>query len=187
METDIDKIVEENAKKLIESCNNSQSAVPLGEQAKQYVDVAATKKAVEDEKLVDEITKRKKGELLSSADAHFKQEEAESKKADIKLQEANYGVYDGVATYAGIKKPLPQKMQKVLFSILSFVQTILLVIIGVPVSIINILADCVDSIVKKLSDVTRSARWIVFVSILVSFAVLGFFVIRNLLLQFGII
>ena len=67
-----------------------------------------------------------KEELKENATANLKEEKAKSKKADINLQSAEYGVFEGVATYAGIKKPLPKKMQSVLYTVLAFLQMILL-------------------------------------------------------------
>ncbi|MBR2883092.1 MAG: hypothetical protein IKB96_12290 [Prevotella sp.] len=73
------------------------------EQAKDLVGVIATQKAVEDEELVRDITETKKEELRTGADANLKEEQAKAKTAEKNLQEANYGVYEGVATYAGVK------------------------------------------------------------------------------------
>ena len=160
---------------------------PPEEQAKSIIDVRATAKAIEDEDLTRGVTDRKKAEILNHADAHLKQEEAQNRNADIKLQEANYGVYEGVATYAGIKKPLPQKMQSILFAILSAVQTILLIAFGIPISIINIIADGVDSIVKKLGNITRSARWIVLIALVAGVVWLIIVVAKYFLAKSGII
>lgn len=77
------------------------------------------------------------------------------------FDESNYGCYNGVATYAGIKKPLPTIMQKILFTILSVFQLLLLIAIGVPVSIVNILLDSVDNAVEKMRSVTNATRIIV--------------------------
>lgn len=168
MNETLDEIVTKQAEELIQK----QSATVVfdpnkspTEQAKDIVDVLSTQRAVEDQTLVGEITDAKKKELLSHANASLKKGEAENKNADIQLQEANYGVYSGVANYAGIKKPLPQNMQKVLFIILSIFQTILLIGWGLPISVVNIVADGIDSIVKKLGSITKSAMWIVLLSI----------------------
>lgn len=156
------------------------------EQAKDLVGVKATEKALEDEELAKNVTDRKKAEILNHADAHLKQEEAENQKAETTLQAAKYGVYEGVANYAGIKKPLPQKMQNILFTILSAVQTILLIVFGIPVSIINIVADGIDSVVKKLSNITKSARWIVLAALGGGVAWIIFQIIKHFLENAGI-
>lgn len=201
---EIDEIISEKANAIVqaETEKKNTSAVeafnqklefkfdttkPPNEQAKDIVDVKATAIAIEDEDLTKGVTDRKKAEILNHADAHLKKEEAENKKADTLLQEANYGVYEGVATYAGIKKPLPQKMQKILFAILSAVQTILLILFGVPISLINIIADGVDSVVKKLANITRSARWIVLISLLAGLVWLIFLIIKYFFAKAGII
>lgn len=157
------------------------------EQAKDLVGLKATEQAIQDDDLTKGVTDRKKAEILNHADAHLKKEEAENKKADTLLQEANYGVYEGVATYAGIKKPLPQKMQNILFAILSAVQTILLIAFGIPISLINIIADGVDSIVKKLGNITRSARWIVLIALVAGVVWLILLIVKYFLTKSGII
>jgi hypothetical protein len=150
------------------------------EELKKLVHIRSTELAVTDDGLVGDLVGKKKEELKNSADAHLKQEKAENKKADIQLQEANYGVYSGVANYAGIKKPLPQKMQNILFSILSVFQTIFLIVFGIPISIINMLADGTDSVVKKLCGITKSAMWIVLLCLFVALVVLIVFLVKFL-------
>ena len=132
-----------------------------GEQAKEYVDVLATKNAIQDEQLGDKLTEKKKQELETNADTNLKKEKAKAKLAEVEIQNAEYDSYSGVATYAGIKKPLPKKMQKILFTALAFVQMILLLIVSIPTSIVNILADAINSIVEKLSKIAKSARILV--------------------------
>lgn len=199
---DIDKIIEQRAKELVESGKVDEAAVAkfkptidlkidgekaYSEQAKDIVGVKATENALMDEELAKSVTDRKKAELLNYADANLKKEEAENKTADILLQKATYGEYEGVATYAGIKKPLPQKMQNILFAILSAFQTILLILFGLPISAINIIADGVDSIVKKLEMLTKSARRIVLAVIVLGAAYILLLIIKSLLQANGII
>lgn len=203
MNAELDKIISERAKDLVEKKQTenkaSADAAPTqikfnidpnksySEQAKDIVGLNATAKAISDENLAKDVTDRKKAEILNYADANLKKEEAENKKADIQLQEANYGVHSGVADYAGIKKPLPSKMQAILFTILSVIQTIFLIAIGVPISIINICADGIDSVVKKLGTLTKSAMWIVLVLIALGVIWAAIYVVKFFLLKFGII
>jgi hypothetical protein len=156
------------------------------EQAKDLVGVKATERAIADEDLAKNVTDRKKAEIINHADASLKKEEAENKKAETILQEANYGVYKGVANYAGIKKPLPQKMQKILFTMLSAFQLIVLIAIGFPISIINISLDSVDSVINKMRTVTLSARVIVLVVLLGCVGWMIFLIIKYLLVKNGI-
>lgn len=200
---EIEKSIRETAKAVVEARENQkeQSAVdvfnqklelqfdtnkPPEEQVKAIIDVKAAAKAIEDEDLTNGVTDRKKAEILNRADANLKKEEAENKKAEILLQEANYGVYNGVATYAGIKKPLPQKMQKLLFTILSAFQLLLLIAIGFPISVVNILLDSVDSVIEKMGKVTRSARIIVLVALIGFVGWIIFLVVKSFLAQKGI-
>ena len=201
---EIDKLVEERLKSRANAEKGTESLTPIekfdnklgfqldekkpySDQAKDYVSVRATEKAISDEDLAKSVTDRKKAEIMNFAEASLKKEEAENKKADILLQEANYGVYNGVATYAGIKKPLPQRMQSILFTILSVIQTILLIAIGLPISAINIIADSVDSVVKKLETLTHSARWIVIGVIIAGLLYVLIMIIKSLLASKGII
>ena len=202
MNAELDKIISDRAKDLVEKKQTENNSVSdsapaqikfdidhkksYSEQAKDIVGLNATAKAISDEHLAKDVTDRKKAEILNYADANLKKEEAENKKADIQLQEANYGVHSGVAAYAGIKKPLPQKMQNVLFAILSAVQTVLLILFGIPVSIINIIADGVDSVVKKLATLTRSAMWIVLACMGGGIGWLLYLIIKSLLANRGI-
>lgn len=200
---EIERKIREQAKAIVEAkeAPKEQSAVEAfnqklefkfdatkstNEQAKDIVDVKATAKAIEDEELTRGVTDRKKAEILNHADAHLKKEEAENKKAEILLQEANYGVYNGVATYAGIKKPLPQKMQKLLFTMLSAFQLLLLIAIGFPISVVNILLDSVDSVIEKMGNVTRSARIIVLFALIGFLGWIIFLFVKSFLAQKGI-
>jgi hypothetical protein len=157
------------------------------DQAKDFVGMLATQKAVQDEKLVDDITEKKKEELKHNAEAHLKSEKAESKQADIKLQEADYGVYSGIATYAGIKKPLPNKFQRFLFLILICIQAPFLLIFGGITSAINIICDCVNSIVEKLSSIAKSARILVLSLLILGSIALVVYIIFSLLTHYNVI
>ena len=159
----------------------------FSDQAKDYVGILATKKAVEDDKLVDDITEKKKEELKHNAEAHLKTEKAESKRADSKLQEAEYGVYSGIATYAGIKKPLPSKFQKILFLVLICIQAPFFFLFGGLTSGINIICDCVDSIVKKLSSIAKSARILVLSLLILATIAFAGYIIYSLLTSYNVI
>lgn len=169
---ELDEIISQRANAIIENNENAEikefefkpnEEKSLKDQAKDFVGAMAVQQAVKDTELVEDLTEKAKEELIENATANLKEEKAKSKQADISLQSAEYGVFEGVATYAGIKKPLPKKMQAILFVILSIIQTAFLIIIGTPISIINILADCIDSVVKKLSTIAKSSMWLVLV------------------------
>lgn len=181
---DIEALVERRAKDLLDQAQ-SQDDKCISDIAKEQLRAISTAKAVEDKGLQDAVVDKRKEELLASADTDLKRETVKNKEIDIQLQEADYGVYMGVATYAGIKKPLPHKMQNVLFFVLSVFQTIFLVLLGIPVSIINMTADGVDSVVKKLAGLTKSAMWIVLAAIIVVALVVLFYFAKYLLIDFG--
>jgi hypothetical protein len=157
------------------------------EQAKDFVGAVATKKAIEDEHTVQKITKLKQDELIAHAEADSKKEETSGKAEEENLQKANYGIYKGVATYAGIEKPLPNLMQKILFSFLAVFQTIFLLFLGTATSIINITADCINSIVIKISQLTKSAKVIFFGLIAIGGVVLLFILVRYMLFKYNIL
>lgn len=182
-----------NVKKVDEIADNAKinfqidTSKSYDEQASELVGVMATQHAINDAELVNDITENKKQELKHNAEAHLKDKKAESKKADIKLQEADYGVFSGVATYAGIKKPLPLKMQKILFTILSAIQTLWLLLIGTITSIATITCDCCDSVVKKIGSIAKSARVLVLSALSLGGIALTIYVIISLLQKYNVI
>ncbi len=179
----VDEITE-NSSKLNFQLDTSKS---FEEQASDLVGVMATQHAINDTGLVSDIAKDKKEELKHKAEANLKDKKAESKKADIKLQEADYGVFSGVATYAGIKKPLPLKMQKILFTILSAIQTLWLLFIGTLTSIATITCDCFDSIVKKIGSIAKSARVLVLSALSLGGIALTIYIIISILQKYNVI
>lgn len=192
---EMEELINNRAKEIVdkkESANvpdvfETKDIANYQEQAKKIVGAVATQNAVKDELLVKSITDNKKEELLHHSSAELKKEQAESMKADVALQEADYGVNGGVAAYAGIKKPLPRKMQTILFTTLSVFQLIFLILIGLPISLVNIVADSVDSVVAKLAAVTKSARWIVLAALMVGGVIALIYIGKYLLIRFGIL
>ncbi len=117
---------------------------------------------------IEEENKRKQTEADNTIDKR-KREVEESVKGisengefcggeETEKQTVDYGVNNGVAEYAGIKKPLPQKMQKILFAILAVMQTALIVLFCVPFSAVNIIADGLEGVVKKFETLSRPTR-----------------------------
>jgi hypothetical protein len=164
----MEKLIEQKAREMVEKTTPNletpkfnltvDETKSYGEQAKEYVDVLATKNAIQDEQLGEELTDTKKQELKIGAQANLQKEKAKAKLAEVEIQNAEYDSYNGVATYAGIKKPLPKKMQKILFTTLAFFQMIWLILIGIPTSIITITADAIDNIISKMSKIAKSSR-----------------------------
>ena len=110
----------------------------FNEQAKDIVGAMATAKAIEDDKLVKNVTEAKKDELTSKAEADAKVEKAKNKEAEKTLQDKTFGIYQGVASYIGLKRPLPEKMLKYLMCLIQPIVGIFIVMIGVPIAIISI-------------------------------------------------
>lgn len=152
----------------------------FNEQAKDIVGAIATKQAIEDTNLQKEITDTKKKELKNSAEKELKKEQEE-------LQEAEYGVYKGIASYAGIKKPLPQKYQKILFSMYMILLFPFQLTVGSIFCVVNFFADCADSFFEKLSSITKSAKTLVLSMLTLSGVVLVAYIVINLLQKYNII
>lgn len=156
------------------------------EQAQDVATVIATKKALEDEGLVGKITDLKKEELSEAAKANYKKGQAKNQEAEKQLQSALFGVYDGLASYMGLKRDLPKGMLRVLMFFVQPVLGILLLISGLIVGTINILMDGVNSIAEKfatLSQITqrivKSLMWIIVFGLV-------FIIINVILNRFGI-
>lgn len=157
------------------------------EQAKDLVGLAATSKAVEDETLVEDITKTKKEELKLAAETSRKEEEVKSSKTEKALQDANYGIYSGIADLIGLKKPLPNRMLKVLMFILMPLLVIYYTVFGFITGIINVTMDCVNAVTERFAAFTKPAKKvIIFFAGLVVLAII-FLVIKFFLNKYGII
>ena len=157
------------------------------EQAKDLVGLAATSNAVRDEGLVENITEKKKEELKTAADTALKTEQVKSSTTEKELQEANYGVYQGIADLIGLKKPLPNKMLKALMLILQPLLIVYYVIIGFITGIINVTMDCINAVTERFATFTKVARKIIiFVAILLLIVII-FLVIKFFLNKYGII
>lgn len=128
---------------------------PVDEQVKEYVNALAMEKAVQNQELVNKLTEAKKDQLESNAQADLKAEQTN-------LQRAEYDVYEGIATYAGIKKPLPKKYQRFLFTLYMIALFPFQLVVGTVFCIVNFFADCVDNFMQKMSSIARSARVLVY-------------------------
>lgn len=157
------------------------------EQAKDIVNLAATAKAVEDEHLVDDITNLKKEELKQSAETSLKEEHIKSKESEKKLQEANYGTYEGIAELIGLKKPLPNRMLKCLMFILMPFLILYYTIIGLITGIINITMDCVNAVVLRFAEFTKPAKKIILFLLTVFIVAMIVLTILFFLRKYGII
>lgn len=179
---------EKEFKKLQNAINNEakDSDKSITEKAKDYVGVVATIEAVKDEKLVEEVADLKKEEIKSHAQADAQKEQVNVKEAEQKLQEAEYGTYKGSAEYAGIKKPLPAVMQKILFGALCTIQTILLLIFGTGASIINIIGDSVNSVVERISTLTKTAKGILITAVALGVVYIGYIILKQVLVNYEI-
>lgn len=159
----------------------------FSEQAKDFVGVLATAKAIEDEKLVKKVAEHKKEELESKADADKKIELAKNKRAETDLQESLFGIYEGVASYAGIKRALPQKMLTAIMWVLQPVIGILLIIFGLLAGTINVVMDAVNSIVEKFATFAEHTQRIIKALLWIALSVGFVWILRGVLAHFGIV
>lgn len=162
----------------------------VNEQAKEMIDVLSVAEAVKDKDTVADLAKHKKDELLSRAEANAKEEKAKSKGSEITLQKAEFGVYEGIASYAGIKKSLPKKMQQILMVPLQIIVGILLFIFGSVASAINVVLDSVNAIMIRFADLSDSSKRViknVGLFMLISIGVGGLYLgIKTILQHYGI-
>ena len=152
----------------------------FNEQAKDMVGAIATKKAIEDANLQKDITDTKKKELKNNA-------EKELKKEQESLQEAEFGIYKGIASYAGIKKPLPQKYQKFLFTMYMILLFPFQLTVGSVFCIVNFFADCADSFFEKLSSIARSAKILVLSLLVLGAIALAIYIVINIFQKYHIL
>lgn len=156
------------------------------EQAQDVATVIATTKALEDEGLVKQITDLKKDELTETAEANVKKSKAKSQDAEKELQTALFGVYEGLASYMGLKRDLPKLMLKVLMFFVQPILGLLLLICGLVVGTINILMDGVNSIAEKFATLSEITKRIVKSLLWLAVVGLVYLVLRYVLSRFGI-
>lgn len=140
----------------------------LKEQAKDFVDLAATSKAVEDVALVNKITDYKKEELETGAATSLKEEQVKSSEAEKALQKANYGTYEGIAELIGLKKPLPNKMLCALMYILIPFLVVYYFVVGLITGLVNITMDCINAVVTRFAEFTKPAKKIILFILIVA-------------------
>jgi len=158
----------------------------LKEQVKEVVDYAAANEAVKDGKFVDNLANLKKEELTTSAESSLKEEQVKGKEVEKKLQIADFGTYDGIANLIGLKKELPSKTLKVLMFLLQPLLIVFWVIFGGITGIINIIMDCVNSIMVRFAELAKPARKVLFFLIILGVVALVVFLTFYFLRKFGI-
>ncbi len=159
----------------------------FSEQAKDFVGVLATAKAIKDDNLVKKVTEHKIEELESKADADKKIEKAKNKRAETDLQNSLFGVYEGVASYAGIKRALPQKMLTAIMWVLQPVIGILLIVFGLIAGTINVIMDAVNSIVEKFATFAEHTQRIIKALLWIAITFGFVWILRGILAHFGIV
>lgn len=159
----------------------------FSEQAKDFVGVMATVEAIKDDKLVKKVTEHKKDELESKAEADKKTEQAKNKEAEKKLQDGIFGVYEGVAQYAGLKRALPEKMLRRIMWVLQPIVGFFLIIFGTIASIINVTMDAINSVAEKFSTLANHSKNIIKVLLIAIGGMLVVLIIRAIFANYGII
>lgn len=157
------------------------------EQAQDVATVISTKKALADEGLVDKITDLKKEELTEAAKANFKKGQARNQEAEKDLQRSLFGVYEGLASYMGLKRDLPKLMLRVLMFFVQPVLGVLLLVSGLVVGTINVLMDGVNSIAEKFATLSQITQRIVKSLLWIIIAASVLLVANALLNKFGIV
>lgn len=153
---------------------------PLDTQIKNYVNVVATEKVLRNEKVANDITEAKTQELKLNAEANVKSEQAS-------LQKAEYDVYEGIASYAGIKKPLPKLYQKILFTAYMIFLFPVQLLVGTIFCVLNFFADCVDTFMVKIGSIVKSAKVIVVGSLTIGFIAICITILVKVLQFYNIV
>ena len=177
-------IVKEEAVKVPTLQFEVDTSKTFSEQAKDVVGAMATAKAIQDEKLVKNVTEAKKDELSSRAEAEAKSEKAKTKDAEKKLQESTFGIYEGVASYIGLKRALPERMLKILMLFIQPIVGIFITVIGLPISIIAICMDGINVLAEKFAAISENAKRIVKALWWIALVVIGILVINALLQRY---
>lgn len=156
------------------------------DQAQDVATIVSTKKALEDEKLIDELSDFKKEELSEAAKANLKKSQAKSKDAEKELQKSIFGVYDGLASYIGLQRDLPKAMLKVLMFFIQPILGLVLLVIGLVVGIVNIILDGINSVVDKFEKLAGLTKKIVLSLFWIAAVFMFFIVIIKILEYFNI-
>ena len=156
------------------------------ERAQDVATFLATKGALEDGELLDKITDIKKDELTETAKANFKKGQAQSRVAEKELQQSLFGIYEGLASYIGLKRDLPQSMLKVLMFFIQPILGLILLSTGLIVGVINVLLDGINSVAEKFKDLADTTKHVVKSLFLIAIVFVVLLVINHFLLKFGI-
>lgn len=131
---------------------------PFKEQVKDVAEGLTYKKALEDEGTVEELADYRKEELKSSAIADATQEKKKVESATADLQRAIHDKYESIASYAGIRKALPKKMQLIVMAFLQVIAGLFIVVFAIPVVVINVVLDMVNSVAERFATLTVHAK-----------------------------
>lgn len=133
-------------------------------------------------KEIEEETKKKQAEPIEEApNKRDKKREREFVQNDDEKAELCYDIYLGVAEYAGIKKRLPERMQRVLYSVLAVLQAVLIVIFCIPFSAVNIIADGLEGVVEKFGTLSKPTKRILIGAIILDVLIIIISVIFRIL------
>lgn len=159
-------IIKNEEKKLLEPLLDDLKPIideskSFEQRAQDVATVIATKEALSDGTLIDELSEKKKKEFVNVADANVKKGQALNKNAEKKLQKADFEIYEGLAAYMGLKRDLPHFMLKILMFFAQLIIGPVLLISGLIVATVNVLLDGINSIMEKFAELSENTRKIV--------------------------
>ena len=171
---ELKKLVEEEAKKVVEAQEKPSTPAPIPEESKSLANVdisdvkfsldksksyeeqaddvvgaMATAQAVSDKETVKDITDKKAEELKAKASKKLKDAQAKDIDAETSKQEAERKKYEAVLSTFGITKHLPNWLLKIMVFLFSPVFILLTIVIGIPCGIVKVLIDNIDNILVR--------------------------------------
>lgn len=163
---DIELVVTNNELKEVKSVEsigladvkaNIDHSKSVQEQIEDVVDIASSVSALKDDKTIEEITEKKKEEILEKADVKVKKARQEATAAETDLQKAKREKFALLFDTFGVTKHIPEGLLKVLMCIFAPFYILYVVLIGIPTGFVRFLIDCIDGILIRY-DETENGR-----------------------------
>lgn len=142
------------------------------DQAADVVGAMATARAVQDEKVAQELSDRKADELKARASQKAKKAAAEEINAETDKQEAERKLYEAVLETFGIKKHLPKWLMHIMVMIFTPVYVVLSLFIGVPCGCVKTIIDNIDNIICRYESADQTSKPKIKVTIIILFVVI---------------
>ena len=147
------------------------------EQIEDVVDIASSVSALKDENTIEQITEKKKEEILEKADVKVKKAKQEATAAETDLQKAKREKFALLFDTFGVTKHIPEWLLKTLMFIFAPFYVLFVIIIGIPTGFVRFLIDCIDGILIRYDDVDgvrkgklKATVWVILVLVVLATA-----------------